>query len=255
MNKKRLLQNILYPIFALLLFISVWAIIAYCENKPLVLPQIDIVFNSLFALIAKQSTWKAIAGTLIDTISAFSLSFVIALILSIISTIYPTLHKIISPINTILRATPTMAIILLSVLWLNYDKVPLFIGFLIAFPLLYSLFRESFISVDKNLLEMAKVFNVSKKDKLTNIYLPSVLPNIFANSATVISLTTKVVIAAEVLAYVSNTIGNEMQMASNMIESDILLAYTILAILLSFTLELVFTILKKLAEVKYGYKH
>ena len=253
MKIKRLLKNILYPIIALLLFIAIWAIIAYVENKPLVIPQVNYIFDSLFSLIQTKTAWIAVGNTLLDTLSAFLLSTVIALLMSILTTIFPFIHKIVNPFNTILRSAPTMAVIMLSVIWLNYNKVPIFIGFLIAFPLLYSMFREALVTVDSNLLKMSNVFNVSKKEKLINIYIPSVLPNMLASCQTVVSLTCKVVIAAEVMAYVNNTIGFEMFMANFMIETDILLAYTILAILLSFFLEFIFAILKKIAEVKYGY--
>ncbi len=253
MKIKRLLKNIFYPILALLLFIAIWAIIAHVENKPLVIPQINYIFNSFFSLIQTKTAWIAVGNTLLDTISTFILSVVLALFTSIITTIFPVLHKIINPFNTILRSAPTMAVIMLSVIWLNYNKVPLFIGFLIAFPLLYSMFREALVSVDANLLEMANVYKLSKKDKITRIYIPCVLPNMLASCQTVVSLTCKVVIAAEVMAYVNNTIGFEMFIANFMVETDILLAYTILAILLSFFLEFIFAGLKKLAEVKYGY--
>ena len=250
---KRVLSNIFSPILALGIVLSVWAIIAEAENKPLVLPQLNVIFDELGVLLAQASTYIAIGNTLLNTMEAFAVSVLLAIFLSILGVVFPPLHRILSPINTMLKATPTMAIILLSILWLDTEKCPPFIGFLIAFPLLYSLFRQSLLAVDKNLLEMAKVYKVSIFDRIKSIYIPSVLPNMIGSMQSVISLTIKVVIAGEILAYVNNTIGFEMQMANSLVETATLIAWTIAAIILSFLLELFFGLIKKTAEVKYGY--
>lgn len=252
MNKKRILKNLIYPILSLALFLSTWAIISAVENKPLALPQVDVVFNEFFHLLGQNSTWVALSGTLLNTLFAFLLSVVVAFILSVITTFFKPLHKILSPIITILRSAPTMAVILLSILWLDNDDTPIFIGFLIAFPLLYSSFRLTLTSVDEKTLEMAKVFNVKKLDVLKTIYLPSVASNFISSMQSVISLTVKVVIAAEVMAYASKTIGFEMIQAKIDIETATLLAYTVLAIVLSFILEGIFALINKLARRKYG---
>lgn len=252
MKKYKKLLNFIYPIVALALFLAVWAIFAEIEKKPLVLPQVDEVFSELFGLLDKKNTWQAIGGTLLDALYSFLLSVIFALILSTLGIVFEPFHRLLSPINTILRATPTMAVMLLSVLWLDYDDCPMFIGFLVAFPLFYALFRDNFLSIDKNLLEMAKVFKVSKADQIMNIYLPSILPNMINSMQNTISLIVKVVIASEVMSYVSHTIGFEMLISNNAVEIAKLLAWTIIAILLSFVLEIIFGIIKRLTERKFG---
>ncbi len=252
MTKKNAIKNLIYPLISLLLFLSVWAIISKIENKPLAMPQVDVVFNEFFHLLGLKTTWVAISGTLLNTILSFGLSMIVAFVLSVITTFFSPLHKILSPIITILRSAPTMAVILLSTLWLDNDATPVFIGFLIAFPLLYSSFRLALCSVDEKTLEMAKVFNVQKIDVLRLIYLPSVASNFISSMQSVISLTVKVVIASEVIAYASKTIGFEMIKAKIDIETATLLAYTLLAILLSFILEGIFAIINKLVRRKYG---
>ena len=41
------------------------------------------------------------------------------------------------PILNFLGSVPTMAIIILALIWLNNEIVPMFVGFIMIFPILY----------------------------------------------------------------------------------------------------------------------
>ena len=41
------------------------------------------------------------------------------------------------PILNLLTSTPTMAIIILALIWLDNEIVPMFVGFIMVFPILY----------------------------------------------------------------------------------------------------------------------
>ena len=111
-----------------------------------------------------------------------------------------------------------MAVILLAVVWLDNSEVPLLVGFLICFPLLYNTCHTALESVDGELLEMADVYHMRPVDKLTGIYLPAVFPVVTEGAKSAVSLTVKVVIAAEVLAQTRVSIGLLMQQDSVMFE-------------------------------------
>lgn len=244
----RLIENVLYPLIALALFLGVWAIAASVKNLPIILPEPKAVFESFGELFVSKAAWIAVGGTLLRALESYALSFAFALLLASLGALFRPLHKILSPIVSILRSAPTMAIILLAVLWLDYDEVPVLIGFLICFPLLYSSVYSAFTNVDKELLEMADVYKVSAFDRMRTIYLPSILPSVLDGVKSTVSLNVKVVIAAEVIAQTKNSIGLEMQRDNLVFEVTGLLAWTALAIIISMLLELAVSGLKKLWE-------
>ena len=102
--------------------------------------------------------------------------------------------------------------------------------------------------VDGELLEMAKVYGVRKSDRLTGIYIPTMFPVFVDGSRSAVSLCVKVVIAAEVLAQTTRSIGVEMQRESVMFEIADLLAWTVVAIVLSFLMEGLVTLVGTLWE-------
>ena len=163
-------------------------------------------------------------------------------------TFFGALHRFLSPIVTVLQAAPTMAVILLAVVWLDNSEVPLLIGFLICFPLLYNACRSAITGVDRELTEMAAIYRMRPLDKLTGIYIPCVLPAVLDGARSAVSLCVKVVIAAEVLAQTTGSIGVEMQRESAAFEVARLLAWTVIAIAMSFAFEGIVAGLKKLWE-------
>lgn len=244
----RAVMNVLYPLMSLGLVLAIWAIIAKVNNNPLILPAPDVVIKRFFTLFGENTFWISIGWTLARMVIAFLCATVAAFILSALGTVCQPIHKIASPMVSILRAAPTMAVILLLMIWLDYSEAPVVIGFLIAFPVLYPAFYTAFTGVDRELVEMCNVYKVKPIDKILHLYVPEIAPAVLDASRSTLSLTLKVVIAAEVLCYARNSIGLQMQRANLTFDIAYLLAWTMLAILLSFLLEGLALAIKKLWE-------
>ena len=239
--------NVLYPVAALGVVLAVWAVVSAAKDNPLLFPQPDEIFAKLGWVFSRAEMWRAIGLTAGRVAGSFLLSFAFAAVLAALGTAFKPLHRFLSPVVTVLQAAPTMAVILLAVIWLDRSEVPLLIGFLICFPLLYNTMHTAIAGVDEELLQMAEVYRIRPLDRLTGIYLPSVLPAVFDGGRSTVSLCVKVVIAAEVLAQTPESIGVEMQYAS-IYEFARLMAWTVIAIVMSFAFEGVAVALKKLWE-------
>lgn len=247
---KAALGNVIYPLISLGLVLAVWAIAATVKNNAILLPMPDVVFLRFFQLFGEAKLWNSVGWTLLRTLISFAVSFVLAFVLATLGGIWKPLHRVVSPIVGILRAVPTMAVILIIMLWVDFQNAPKYIGFLIAFPILYPAIYTAIDGVDDKLVEMTTVFKVRPLDKITHLYLPSIAPSVFDVSRSTISLTLKVVIAAEVLCQTKTSIGLSLQYANLTFDVSELLAWTVFAIALSFVLEGVVVGLKKLWEVR-----
>jgi len=247
---KNIISNILYPIIAVGLILAIWAIIAKIKNNALVLPMPDVVLEKFFVLGVEEGFWRSVGTSLLRTLICFISSFAIALLLSAIAGILKPLHKVISPMITILRAAPTVAVILVMYAFVGNETMAIVVGFLIAFPIMYSAFYGSIVEVDKDLIEMANVYKVSPMNKIFYIYLPTITPTLFDTSKSTLSLTLKIIIASEILTNVAGSIGGKIQVAYASFEISYLLAWTLIAIVFSFVLEIIVSLLKKLWEVR-----
>ena len=246
---KRIIENIAYPLAALGIVLAVWAICAKVKGNPLVLPMPSKVLARFFALGGEKGFWSSVGSSLLRTLICFAISFAAAMIFAVLGGLFKPLHKLIAPIVSLLRSAPTVAVILIFYAFMSSNAMSVAVGFLIAFPILYSSIYSAIVGVDKELLEMAKVYKVKPADVAFGIYLPSIAPCLFDTSKSTLSLTLKVVVAAEILACVSKSIGGKIQTANATFEIEYLLAWTLVAIVFGFALEGVVALLKKVWEV------
>lgn len=240
---KSAVLTVLYPLISLAIVLLVWLIAAKSLDKPLVLPEPKEAFSELFVILGEKQTYEYGALTVGRTFLSFIISTVTAFIFSIIGVLFKPFHKVLSPIVTVLRAAPTLPVIFLTVIWFDYSEVPVVIGFLIAFPLLYSSFYTTFTGVDKNLVDMAKSFNVSKKNVIQYVYLPSIRRPCLESMKSVISLTLKVVVAAEITALTKKSLGLLFRIENLTYNISALLALTVFTVIISFILEGLFSLI------------
>ncbi len=245
---KNILLNIFYPLLALSIALAVWAIWAAVKDAPYLVPSPAVVLREFFTLCGEGAFWLDVLRTLARTLFCFAISFAIALGLAALGGLCKPFHRVMSPIVSILRSAPTVAVILILYAFMDKQSMSVVVGFLIAFPVLYSAFYSAIDGVDRGVLDMAKLFKVRASDKIFMIYLPSIAGALFDASRSTLSLTLKVVIAAEILTSLACSIGENIQTSYAAFEISSLFAWTLVAIVFSFVLEGVALILKKIWE-------
>lgn len=245
---KQIVLNIFYPLLSLSIALAVWAIWSAAKGKPFMAPPPAVVLRQFFTLFGDGAFWIAVLNTLLRTLLCFAISFALALTFASLAGLFKPLHKIISPIVSILRAAPTVAVILITYAFMDKQSMSVLVGFLIAFPVLYSAFYSAIDGVDKDLLNMAKVYKVRAIDRVRFIYLSSIAPTLFDTSRATLSLTLKVIVAAEILTNLARSVGYNIQRSYAAFEISALFAWTLMAILFSFVLEGAVVLFKKIWE-------
>ena len=229
-----------------MIFVAVWWIAAAGVGVEIILPAPDVVFGRFFGLFADGGFWRSLGYSVGRTLLSFVLSFVLALALALPARFSAAVAGILRPIVTVLRSVPTIAVILLMLVFMPSGQVPVLIAFLIVFPLLYEGFLSALKGVDPELAEMSRIYHVPRRTQIVRCYIPAVLPQVFASSRSAIGLGLKVIVAAEALASTGMSLGRLLQIANVSFDSAGLLAYTVMAILVSFLLEGVVLLIRKL---------
>ena len=146
-----------------------------------------------------------------------------------------------------------MSVILLALIWFSTGTVPVFSAFLMAFPIITANIIQGIHEVDPKLTEMARSFQVPGKRVLFQLTIPSVFPYFLAGTSSALGITWKVVIAAEVLSQPIHGIGTGMYGAKANLETAEVLAWTVVAVLLSWLTERIFSIL--IGRLRKGRHH
>ncbi|MBN2048980.1 MAG: ABC transporter permease subunit [Spirochaetales bacterium] len=222
---------------SLLLILLLWKLLSFFLKADIILPPPEKAFTVFLAFIRRRAFWAAVGATVLRGAAGFFLSFIAGTLVGLAAGANTLVHAFIRFPLQIIRSTPVMSVILLAVMWFSSDAVPVFVAFLMSFPIVCQNVLQGTLHVDPALLEMAAVYRLSRRDTLLHISFPAVLPYLGAAATATLGLTWKVVIAAEVLSLPLKAVGTGMQFAQINLEAAEVFAWTITAILLSFLSE------------------
>lgn len=222
-----------------------WAFASIAQND-LVLPNPWQVLKLVGQLLIKGETYLALLTTLLRAVAAFAVSFAVALALTLFVGVCPVAKPFVGGIVTVLRALPTIAVILVAMVAFNSSIVPMVVAFLVAFPVVYSAFLRE--TDEKQLADLCKVYGVSSSKKVKYVLLPQASREMLMQCHDSLPLCIKVVIAGEVLALPRLGLGKQMYLAKvNLLTANVL-ALTLLALVVCLILSGVFTLCQRRAK-------
>ncbi len=237
--------NILWSVSALLIAWAVWLIAAAAVKNEYLVPPFADSAAEFFSLFASGFFWRALGATLLRTLITLIISFLLALGCALLASAFQPFAAFMRPITAFMRTLPTMAVLLLILVWLSPRTAPVAVAFLVLFPMIYSQLRCGLEGVDSELLQMAKAYNLSAKTKLTKIYLPQIAPAVLEQMGQNFAFGLKIVISAEVMASTYTALGGMMQEAQAYINLPRLAALTLWAVVFGCVIEILFRVLSR----------
>ena len=142
--------------------------------------------------------------------------------------------------------------IILLLIWVGNQALTVFLAFFIVLPLIYTNMVTGFESVDKQMLEMARVYGLSRWRTFLYVYRPAFMPFLLSSTKISLGMTWKSGIMAEVLATPKPSIGKEMATARTFLDTPDLLAWTVVVMVASVLFEKAFMALLKRANRPLG---
>ena len=132
---------------------------------------------------------------------------------------------------------PVATFILLLWLSLRGSVLTIFIGFIMVMPIIFQNVLSGLDALDNNLIEVSLVFELNAWKKLTVFILPSLRSYLFPAIITSVGLAFKSQIAAEIIAYTKNSIGQFIYDANYGLNTDVVFAWATVIVLFSIGLE------------------
>lgn len=213
--------------------VLIWILLSKLINNEVILPSISSTFLSLIKIVKDEYFLKTIQNTLFRTIIGFAISLLIAITSGVLSSYSKIIYNFMLPILKFLNSIPTIAIIVLALIWLNNEIVPVFVGFLMVFPILYEAVLNSILDIDKDIIEMAKIYKVRRARIVKDIYIPSIIYNLSSILNSVLGINLKMVIAGEVLSQPKYSIGSSLQLQRMYLNTSGVFAWIVIILLLS----------------------
>lgn len=226
-----------YAVLSTCIIVVLWWVVAILVDNPLRIPSPYETFKALMAIIGHEYFLIQVLHTLRRTLFGFMIAFASGVTLGVLSGLFQPIYYLLRPLILAQRSVPTMAVILLALIWLDSEIAPILVGVIVIFPIIYSAVVDGIKNMDQHLLEMAEVYHLSSRKKLRHLYMPSISTSLRAVAAAAISLNLKLSIAAEVLSQSGHAIGSEMHLEKMVLNTAGVLAWAVIAIALGWLLE------------------
>lgn len=239
---KKYKNPIIYLITIIFIFLF-WLVISLAIDSNLILPSPISSIKELLFFFKDSSFYLSLLYTTLRAIIAFILSAFIATVLMILS-INQNLKRAISLLVSILRGLPTMAIILILIIWMKPQITPIVVATLVLIPILYEEFINTFFLFKEEYGSVIFVYSIKKK-KMLKLFFSESLDNLFNYASANIGLSLKLVISAEALALSYYGIGSIMQFSKIYLEMEKLFALALVAVILGVILQLLVKLIKK----------
>jgi len=236
-NNKPMLKKVLMKSGVSLFWVLLWALAAQWVNSPLVLPSPLETLKGVFTLAGTSNFYVSIGITLARVFGGVFISVLLGMVLGLVGGLNELFYEIMNPFVTTIKSLPVVSVIILINLWIASGLVPLVVTFLICFPVTWTNVVQGVRSTDLKILEMAKLYNVSKARKIWDIYIPSVKPFGVAALMNAIGLGWKVTVTAEVLANALPSVGMNLYYSKIYLETDLLFSWTLVIVCCSFIIE------------------
>ena len=230
---------------SLIVYLGIWKIISLVIGRSIILPPPGEVLVQTVRFLGTRDAWLKILATSLRALGGFSVSLVLGFFTGLAAGRSRVFKWFSDPFMISVRSIPVLSLILIAIIWFPTEFVPVFICFLIAFPVITGAVASGVRQVDRELLEMAAVYRKSRMAVLRDITLPSVMPYLLNGISTGLGLTWKSVVAAEVLSMPASGLGTAMQTAQLQLDTAHLFAWTLIVVLMASISEIALRALEK----------
>ena len=218
-------------------WLAVWWLLALIVGKELLIPSPPLVVRTLLDLVVTGAFWRYTALTLLRIMLGLLLGIVLGIVTALLTNRFSWLRALLAPAVRVVRATPVASFIILVLLWVANGRVPVVISALVVLPVIWESTAAGLRSVDRDLLEFARAYRLTRMDTWRRIVIPSMLPQLAAAVCTAIGLAWKSGVAAEVLCLPKAAVGTQVYFSKLYLDTPALFAWTLIVVALSLTVE------------------
>ena len=244
-SRRAIKETLLHPkIMGIVWLFVIWEITSLLTPAGLLPPPYVVIREVVVRVILREGFLAHVGVTLIRILIGFTISYLIGMSMGVMMGAKKFWEEFFTDYVIIGLTIPSLAWAVIGVLWFGLKPLtPVFATVMIVFPYVAANFWEGVKAVDKDLVDMARAFDVSKKRIIRHIYISSLLPHSLVAARIGFSISWKIVIVGEVFG-ASSGIGYMIYYWYHMFNMRLVLAWLLFFTLCMLALE--YFVIKKL---------
>ena len=207
------IRRIATLLFPSLLFCAavllLWEVMARITANPL-MPNVSEIAGEIERIMAGGFAFEQIGITLGRILLGFGAAFTVSLIIGIPAARMAFVRRFFDPAIILELTVPGLVWALLCVIWFGISLTTPVVSIALGVaPAMVLYVIQGMNSVDAEIIEMAHVFRLSRRDKLFHIWIPSLVPYLIGGARVGLSLAWKVIVLVELFG-LSNGVGYQL---------------------------------------------
>lgn len=227
------MKRIVLICLSILLIPVAWQLLSWQMAQPQLIPSFPDLIRALFRLVYSPGFLVSIGTTCLRACVGLLLSLAAASITAFLLNRSEGIRLLFMPWLSLLRSVPVISFILLALIFLNPEMIPLLIAFLTMYPLLTENLLKGLMNRRDSWKMLARQFHLNAWNCLFQINYPQLKPYLFSGLASAVGFGWRAIIMGEVLSQCVDGIGKRMKEAQVFIDVPELIAWTLVAIVLS----------------------
>lgn len=234
---KNKIADILTKFFVTVFWLIVWQLLSMAIGNDFLLPSPHSTAKELLDILADISSYKVIFFTLLRVIVGLLFGIILGVVLGIICHKFSLARILVAPLISVIKSTPVASFIILLWVIMSGDALSIVVAILMVTPIVHQNIFSAYDSIDKNLSEVCDVFAFSEGKRFRLLILPALTAYLIPAIVTSSGLAWKAEIAAEIIAYTKNSIGQNINDAKYILNTPRVFAWTVIVIIFSIILE------------------
>lgn len=227
------MKRIVLTCLSILLIPVAWQLLSWQMAQPQLIPSFPDLIRALLRLVYTPGFLVSIGTTCLRACVGLLLSLAAASITAFLLNRSEGIRFLFMPWLSLLRSVPVISFILLALIFLNPEMIPLLIAFLTMYPLLTENLLKGLMNRRDSWKMLARQFHLNAWNRLFQINYPQLKPYLFSGLASAVGFGWRAIIMGEVLSQCVDGIGKRMKEAQVFIDVPELIAWTLVAIVLS----------------------
>lgn len=231
------LKRGIFSVAAVAILFLLWHIGAVTIGNSFILPGVADTFNALFRILKDSGFLPTVLLTLSRVMLGLILGIVLGSVLGFVAHKSLFMSTFIGLFITIVKSTPIASIIILLWLMLGGNALAIFVTILMVFPIISENVIAGLNNIDPALSEVCDIYNVKGFNRFKILVFPSVFRYIVPAMITSAGLAWKAEVAAEIIGYVSKSVGSYINDAKSNFDTDEVFAWTMIVVVFSVLIE------------------
>jgi NitT/TauT family transport system permease protein len=233
-------KQILKKAGAVLLALAFWQIAAMKIHQKILLVTPIAVLMRLTTIWQVEGFWSSIWFTFYHIAGGFLFGLICGIFLAVLAYRWSVVETLLWPWMITIKSVPVASFVVICLIWLSARRLSVFISFLIVLPVVYQNLLTGLRSMNREMEELALVYRIPWYRRLKAIILPQVKSYVIAACSVTTGMAWKAGVAAEVIGTPNGSIGKMLYTAKIYLDTDDLLAWTVIIVLMSVLSEKLF---------------